>query len=148
MVYGLITLGGIHAFPFNTDLGEPFGLDVQRIAPLWDEWFAAIVGRFEGLGDPDPTNDRLVVEWNNAQHASPSVGRQTFQAILQLNTGAVPGAITFNYLDLESDDLYDDGASATVGMNSSEGTLNRVLVSFNSTHPWVGSRKAIRLTAS
>ena len=71
----------------------------------------------------------------------------TFQAILQLNTGATPGTITFNYPDLDTGDVYRNGAAATVGIKDagSQGD-NRLLVSYNDgANPLVGSGKAIRI---
>ena len=74
----------------------------------------------------------------------------TFQAILQLNTGATPGAITFNYPDLDTgESTFDEGNGATVGIKDAgpQGD-NRLLVSYNdfsNPKPLVGSGKAIRI---
>ena len=91
----------------------------------------------------DGINDRLIFEWNNVQGAPTSPSAVTFQAILQLNTGAAPGAITFNYPDLDAGNTLSNGGSATVGIKDTgtQGT-RRLLVSFNSaTSPYVGTRQ-------
>ena len=96
----------------------------------------------------DGINDRLIIEWNNVQGATTSPSAVTFQAILQLNTGANPGTITFNYPDLDAGNTRTNGGSATVGIKDTgtQGT-RRLLVSFNNANsPYVATGKAIRFT--
>jgi hypothetical protein len=132
------------------------------IAPLWDDWRTdtdaadVVLARLEDV-DGDGVSDRLVVEWSNVRRYSVDeatggpnpAGAVTFQAILTLNTGpSVPGAIVFNYPDLDSDDGFSNGASATVGIKGGgAGGVNRLLVSQDGgAHPLVASGKAIRVS--
>jgi hypothetical protein len=147
---GLITFGSGTSAATNTDLTT--SPSQRAIAPLWDDWedimsSAIILARYDDT-DASGSPDRLVIEWN-AQRAPISPSPVMFQAILQLNTGPQAGAITFNYADTDTGDLGSHGASATVGIKDagSQGA-NRLLVSFNSTSPWVGSGKAIRFAVA
>jgi len=152
---GLITFDG-------TD--TPFDFDNQdltttprfaAIAPLWDDLWKEngtaanpmVLGKFEDLNS-DGTADRLIIEWNQVFHFDARTNPETLQAILELNTGAVPGSVTFNYVDLDlSQPGLNNGASATIGMKDS-GTQGprRLLVSFNSPSMLVESGRAIRIT--
>src|SRR5262249_19896851 len=147
---GLITFGSAEGTSGNTDL--TFAPGQAAIAPLWDDWRTdldlndQVLGKFEDTTG-DGVADRLILEWNRVQHYDTSPSDVTFQAILQLNTGATPGAITFNYPDLDTGDGYRNGASATVGIkdSGSQGD-NRLLVSYNDgANPLVGSGKAIQI---
>src|SRR5262249_11295035 len=147
---GLITFGSAEDTSGNTDL--TFAPSQAAIAPLWDDWRTdldlndQVLGKFEDT-TADGVADRLIIEWNQVQHYDTSPSDVTFQAILQLNTGATPGAITFNYPDLDTGDAYRNGFSATVGIKDagSQGD-NRLLVSYDdSANPLVGSGKAIRI---
>lgn len=140
---GLISfLAGNTAYN-NTDLStSPTG---PVIAPLWDDWRTdsnandAVLGKIDG--------NRLIIEWSQIQHYSSTPSTITFQAILQLNTGANSGNITFNYVDTATGDQYADGASATVGIKPDNAdTSPKVLVSYNTTNALVGSGKAILLS--
>jgi Ca2+-binding RTX toxin-like protein len=147
---GLLTFGSAEGTAGNSDL--TFAPSQAAIAPLWDDWRTdldlndQVLGKFQDItGDGVP--DRLIVEWSQVQHYETSPSAVTFQAILQLNTGAAPGAITFNYPDLDTGDPYRNGSSATVGIkdSGSQGD-NRLLVSSNNgAHPLIGTGKAIRL---
>jgi hypothetical protein len=144
---GLLTFGTSNTSGVNTNL---LTAPAQRvIAPLWDDWVnvtgqAMLLDKYEDTnGDGKP--DRLIIEWNNVQAVPSSPSPVTFQAILQLNTGTVPGQFTFNYPDLDAGNAASNGGSATVGIKDS-GTqgARRLLVSFNSaTSPYVASGKAI-----
>jgi hypothetical protein len=145
---GLISFGSSNTSAANTDLTSA---PTQRvIAPLWDEWVntsgqAMLLGKYEDTNG-DGTLDRLIVQWNNVQSYPSSPSAVTFQAILQLNTGAAPGAVTFNYPNLNSGNAAANGGGATVGIKDS-GTqgARRLLVSLNSaTSPYVGSGQAIK----
>jgi extracellular elastinolytic metalloproteinase len=128
------------------------------IAPYWDDWITnfytsaaganndQVLYRFDDTtGDNVP--DRLVIEWNNVYHAVAQGSGVTFQAILQLNTGTVPGRIIFNYVDLDVGSASNNnGASQTEGIKDT-GTqgLNRLVISADSTSTWVGNGKAIAI---
>src|SRR4051812_22736868 len=123
-----------------------------RFAALWDDWYTQVdandqvLYRFDDL-NADGVSDRLVVEWNEVHSTSGGSG-VTFQAILQLNTGAAPGVMIANYPDLTSDNTgVSNGGSASVGIKS-VGTppANRLLVAQDDgAFSWVGDGKAIRV---
>ena len=131
------------------------------IAPLWDDWRTdtdaadVVLAKLEDLNG-DGVSDRLIVEWSTVRRYSieeaagaPGLAGVTFQAILSLNTGpSVPGAIVFNYPDLDSGDGFSNGASATVGIKGGGANgVNRLLVSQDSdAHPLIGDGKAIRIS--
>src|SRR5262249_25714464 len=76
-----------------------------------------------------------------------------FQAMFQVNAGTNTSAITFNYVStITGDPLSNNGADATVGIKdannqTTDPSANRLLVSFKSTSPFVGSQQAIQFTA-
>lgn len=145
---GLITLGAGVTAASNTNLTS--SPSQPAIAPLWDDWTNVagqpmLLGRFDEING-DGYYDRLVIEWNNVQGKSTSPSPVTFQAILQLNTGAAPGSIIFNYPDLNAGNFRTNGGSATVGIKAagSQGG-NRILVARNNpSSPYVDSGKAIQ----
>lgn len=143
---GLITFGSGVTTYNNTDLSSPAQ---PAIAPLWDDWII-------GSGTPqarfvrrdtnaDGKNDQLIIEWNQEYHYQSSTNPVTFQAILELNTGARPGKIIFNYPDITTSTAGDsNGASATVGVRSNSTTNYKLLVSQNSSsHPLIATGKAV-----
>jgi hypothetical protein len=150
---GLITFGSANAEYVNTDLsgGDPAQ---AAIAALWDDWIKSpgdpsgpmVVGKFATvLGLP-----ALVIEWNQVQHFGGGAGRHTFQAVLGLNTGTAAGDFGMNFVNLESGDIYADGASATVGSKDvgNQGP-NRLLVSFNNgSSPYVHTGQALRFSTN
>jgi probable HAF family extracellular repeat protein len=149
---GLITFGSPNSAYSNTDMtgGNPAQ---PAIAPLWDDWITGagnpmIIGRFEdaaGNSVSDPTQaSRLVIEWNQIHHYSTSPNSITFQAILQLNTGPTPGAITFNYFTLDTGDSNANGASATVGI--SDGNHDQLVLSFDNAAPFLAAHSAVQFT--
>src|SRR5262245_694156 len=138
---GLLTFGSANSSIENSDLR--FSPTQAAIAPLWSDWFKdsgtpMILGKF--------ASDRLVIQWDNVLHFD-SFTPVTFQVVLQLNTGATPGAITVNYLSIDTGDIYANGATSTVGVKASgpQGA-DRVLVSFNTTNPLVGSNQALQFS--
>lgn len=145
---GLITFGAGAYNYSNTDLSSV--PDQAAIGPLFDDWRTdrgggdAVLSRFDDL-DGDGTSDRLILEWNNVQHYSSSPSGVTFQAILELNTGALPGDIALNYLDLDAGTTsYNDGASATIGIKDANGYgSDPLVVSVNSTGPHVATGEAV-----
>jgi hypothetical protein len=160
---GLITFTrGFVGFANGELIDQP---DLPTIAPLWDDWRTdtgpadLVLGAFQDA-DRDGVADRLVIEWSGMRRylldasddgstAAPPEAAVTFQAILSLNTGpGVPGAIVFNYPDLDTGDAFAGGGSATVGIKDSGAQGNRrLLVSRdNARHPWVATGRAVRIS--
>jgi hypothetical protein len=145
---GLITFESPNSAYGNDDL--TFALPQPAIAPLWDDWIGTglrpmLLGKYEDLNG-DLRLDRLIVEWNGVMGYSSSPSEVTFQAILSLNTGASPGAVVFNYLDLNSGDFRTNGGSATVGVKAG-GTQGprRLLASYDRAGESVKTARAIRI---
>jgi len=151
---GLVTFGDGDNEYDNEDLSED--PTAPAIAPLWDDWRTTedgadtVLYRLENTGG-DARPDRLVIEWSNVNPYSSdadSPSPVTFQAILQLNTGRAPGAIVFNYRDLNTGDpATTNGAGATVGIKAGgvQGP-NRLVVSHDRpNHPFLASGRAIRI---
>lgn len=148
---GHLTLGVAGDSSANGNL-SPADL-VPRIAPLWDDLRTdagladRVVARFDDTtGDGIP--DRLIIEWQNvSRDDAPSTA--TFQAILQLNSGAFDGDIVFNYADVDFGNLaFDRGRSASTGISSGNDILfDRLLVSKDTgSNSLIESGKAIRLS--
>ncbi len=144
---GLLSFGtkGVTRFD-NGDLGaEP---KQATIAPLWSDWFKD--GGTDMLeGYFDEANDRLILQWNAIQHYPSSPHGITFQVILYLDTGGVPGDIVFNYVDLDTGDANANGQTSTVGVkNADKRQVNTLLVSFDQANPLIGSGLAVLVSAS
>lgn len=148
---GLLTLGSGNGAAANTNLrATP---TQALLAPCWDDLATGqdaddrVLARFDDLNF-DSTFDRLVIEWSDVRLAAGSSSGGTFQAILQLDTGAADGNIVFNYVDLDfGDPAADNGASATVGLKQGgpQG-LDRLLVSKdNGANPLVAAGQALLL---
>ena len=143
---GLITFTGANGGPNREFENDDLGASARQaaVSPLWDDWYnrnsdlSKVLYQFAG--------NRLIVEWNMVQHFPGSPSDVTFQAVLDLNTGVDAGGITFNYPDIDTEDEFSDGVSATIGIKgeSPEGE-NRLLVSFNATHPMVHTGSAMRI---
>ncbi len=149
-----VNSNGLITFRTGNDYGPFTGLfedpPQPAIAVLWDDWINTaapmILGRYDDL-DADGRSDRLVLEWNQVLGYFGSPSPVTFQALLQLNTGREPGQVTFNYPDLESNDLFGDGAGATVGLKEAGSrSPSHLLVSFASPSLFLGSGKAVRIS--
>ena len=98
------------------------------IAPFWDDLVppSSNGGVFYQITG-DEGNKRLIVTWANCSHYFGSTEGVTFQAILQENDDS----ILFNYNDVSfSDSRYDNGISATVGIQDQTGERGCVF-SFN-----------------
>ena len=150
---GLLSFGSDVGYSGNTDL--TFAPGQATIAPLWDDWRTDLDLNDQVLAKLEDTTgdgvaDRLIVEWSRVQHYATSPSDVTFQAILQLNTGATPGDITLNYPDLDTGDAFRNGSGATVGIkNAGSQGDERLLVSYNDgANPLVGSGKAIRIAVA
>jgi hypothetical protein len=150
---GLISLGSEAVEPNNTDLST--GPSQAAIAPLWDDWLTysdqadVVLGKFEDITGDDVA-DRLIVEWSDVQHWYGDRRAATFQAILELNTEARPGDITFNYRQLNvGEPLVNNGAEGTVGIKGvGEQDGDPLLLAFlNGDSPLLGSGRAIRVSS-
>ena len=111
---GVITFGQPDTSYTNGDLS---GSSVPpAIAPMWADWFnqAGETVSYE----IDTTSQQLIVQWDAAEPNDVyATGTATFQAILQLNTGATDGNIIYNYLQTDTGSIYsDNGQMATVGI--------------------------------
>ena len=155
---GLIVFGSTTAAYANADLThDP---TQPAIAVLWDDLLAnvtaadSVLAKFEDKTG-DGTADRLVIEWSDVRrHADPGAAASvtmTFQAILSLNTGAAPGAIVFNYRDIDTGSHYANGADATVGIKAGGDQTSagrRLLVSRDrGNHPFVATGRAVQIAA-
>ncbi|MGZ0173411.1 MAG: cadherin domain-containing protein, partial [Planctomycetales bacterium] len=132
---GVISFGGPVGPQDNFDLNNVPGMLNTHpiIAPLFDDWVTGLSGTDSQVlyrFDDAEGNRRLVIEWNDVFHRSQLLGNTprsgaspvTFQLILELNTFDRDGDITFNYLDLETNegtgtdfDEIANGKSATIG---------------------------------
>ena len=134
---GLITFGNGNNDFSNGDLQTNPGQ--AAISPLWDDYF-----KFSGspmvLSEVDAVNNRLIIEWNQVNDTVTG-NPVTFEAIIQLNTGAIPGDIAFNYLQLD----YYKGSSASVGIKDAGNQgPNSLVVSINAVNSLVDNNQAIR----
>ncbi|HEV2947519.1 MAG TPA: IPT/TIG domain-containing protein, partial [Gemmataceae bacterium] len=137
---GLITFGNGNSDFRNGDLMTDPGQ--AAMAPLWSSYF-----KYDEPTGPmvlskiDTLNNRLIIEWNQVHdYVTYNNGSLTFEAIIQLNTGATPGNIVFNYLQLD----YFLGSGASVGIKDG-GTQgpNAVVISVNALNPLVDNNHAI-----
>ena len=154
---GMITFGtGDSAFTNGDLTTQP---SQPTIAALWDDLRTdvnsadMVLGKFEDTNG-DGVRDRLIIEWSDVRRHSDSTpapaANLTFQAILTLNTGTVPGAMVFNYVDITTGPTYTNGASATVGIKGGgDQGGNRLMVSYNrGNHPYVATGRAVRIERS
>ena len=140
---GLITFGdAFNGSYVNDDLtGTP---DAPLIAPYWDDLRPASAPRqvyWEILGTGNQR--RPVVQWNMISfYGEPAAQNISFQAVLFEN-----GEIQFNYLDLDANNSYDEGGSATVGIRDvAANGGGRLLVSYlDSANYFVGTGKSVRI---
>jgi subtilisin family serine protease len=96
---------------------EPNGI----VAPLWDDLRLETRGSIWHRTVGTAPNRRFVVSWIGAPHYF-DVGDSTFQAILEESSGD----IVFQYQDVNfGDPFMDYGASATVGIEDTAGTVGR-----------------------
>lgn len=128
--------------------GNLSGLAQASIAVLWDDWINSsgnpqVVGKYFD-DNSDTIDDRLVIQWNRQVHVNGSTNQVTFQAVLQLNTGATQGKIVANYSDIDTGDGNANGQSASIGIKPAGSGAAGVSVSTNSTHYLVGGGKAIQ----
>ncbi len=147
-VNGLITFGSGNTASANGDLTTSPGQ--AAIAALWDDWDTSA----NGPGGTDSSvlyridGNRLIVEWSDVPHQTEANGAVTFQAILQLNTGATPGRAILNYPDVVTNDpAISSGASASVGIKDTgtQGARRLLLSLNNNSFGWVQNGKALLL---
>ena len=97
------------------------------IAGLWDDLYPPSGGDiyFETRGTAP--NRMFIVEWSNVPHID-TVGEATFEIILKEGSND----ILFQYLDVDFGDIsYDNGASATVGIQNTSDSCGSVSYSCN-----------------
>jgi VCBS repeat-containing protein len=149
---GLITFDG----PNTNDVNDPMGDHVPEaaLAPLWDDWSTWTNDQSKVLYTIE--GNQLIIEWNMVESFAGSTTPITFQAVLELNTVSRPGAITFNYPNLDTGDFDAEGASATVGIKSAGGAdASRLVVSYsaaetgtNTASPLVHSGRALLISTN
>jgi Lysyl oxidase/Dockerin type I domain/Bacterial Ig-like domain len=145
---GLLTFGSGNTASANNDMTT---LTQPAIAVLWDDLIKgpgtpqALYKMFDD--DANGIMDRIVIEWYQVAHSGGSPSPMTFQAVLQLNTGATPGGIFLNYQDLNTGDGNGNGASATVGLHKpvSGGKPFNFLVSLNGSNSFVTDNSAQKI---
>jgi subtilisin family serine protease len=127
--YGFLSFGTSSAGPsaqVNTGIPNsalPNGL----VAPFWDDLNPGVFGggRVYGVWSGSPPDRRVTFEWYQVPHTL-LVGAATFEATLYES-----GEIRFRYQDTDFGTAqYNAGASATVGVESPNGTVGRQF-SFN-----------------
>lgn len=107
----------------NTDI--PASSPAPAILPYWDDLNPATGGDvyYQTLGTAPQR--RFIVQWNNIPHYN-NTGNATLQAILYEGTND----IFFYYQDVDfGDATLDNGASATIGLNYDQNTVDKY--SFN-----------------
>lgn len=96
------------------------------VAPFWDDLNPYSAGTITSLLEGIAPNRRLTVSWLGVPHY-PSIGEVSFQVSLYEGSNE----ILFQYLDTSFDYApYDNGKSATVGIEDQAGT-NAKLISYN-----------------
>lgn len=150
---GLITFGAGSSNYGNTELpssGEPNNL----IAAFWDDLHLGYADESRAYIHTDGVspNRRVTISWENVKHFSQSSGGDiTFQ--VNLYEGSNDIVVQYNdvVFDLPS---YDYGASATIGVEDSTGTMGAQF-SFDSVDPMlasgdtriaIGNERAIRFS--
>ena len=157
---GLVTFGPEYDVAFESSFNDNLttGITAPTISALWTDWITYRNDADAVYYKLDDANGRLIVEWNRVRHSSnvtnTAASPVTFQAILQLNTGDSPGAITFNYGDITTDDQFTNGGRATVGIKgagaqTTEPGANRLLISpKDGTSQLQGDGSAIRISTN
>ncbi|HYO08592.1 MAG TPA: hypothetical protein VER17_06430 [Tepidisphaeraceae bacterium] len=133
---GLISFGSFsNSFNHGSLGGAPFQ---RALAPMWSARGFNVLWKLEDTGG-SAAADRLVIQYD-----SPDTTK--FQAILQLNTGAAPADIVFNYVDLTPANGTNLAGSSTVGIKDAGYASNRLLVALNETdNELVAAGKAVRI---
>jgi len=105
------------------------------IAPYWSVFSDdvsqsdAVLYKFDDFDNNGNTD--LIIEWSQVSYDYDLTGNGvTFQLILELDTGLVPGQIWFNLIDLDDGTgtdgaWYNEGARAAVGLKDSNPVTDR-----------------------
>src|SRR4029079_2994790 len=127
----------------------------SSISVLLEDWVTFRDANDQILGRYDDTNsdtvpDRLVLEWSSVYGFASSPSTATFQAILELNTGAAPGDMVFNYVDLDTGDFRSSGqrGRGLVGLNAIGGFDPLIIKQSGAFNSFVEGGHAILVTAS
>jgi hypothetical protein len=113
---GYLTFGPYGSVYFNDPIPLP-GVD-DLIAPYWDDLNPGVAGMVHALLEGSAPNRRLTIQWTGVAYYG-AAGSVTFQVTLFEG-----GQIEVRYLDVSNGDPYvANGASATVGIESPDGTL-------------------------
>jgi hypothetical protein len=141
---GVLSLGGANTSPANTNLQS---MAHPTIAPFWTDLALGSGSVLVNAADLDASgkNDWLVIEWKGVQSAS-GAGPISFEALLQLNTGATDGDVIFNYVNTNfNDPTLDNGLTATVGMADANATAGGKLslVQMNKVTDFVHTKQAM-----
>ncbi|MEP4292305.1 MAG: tandem-95 repeat protein, partial [Rhizobiaceae bacterium] len=122
---GYLTFGSPGADANNASLDGTALSGRPIIAPFWDDLNTAsgnvyieTIGAIEG-------QRQFVIQWDGVQNASDGSGTGSFQVVLD----EAGNAITFNYQDVVFDGVGDNGAGATIGLQSPDGVADEF--SFN-----------------
>ena len=111
------------------------------VAPFWDDLRLSTRGAIWYRTVGTAPNRRFVVEWDAVPHYF-DVGGATFEAILEESTGDV----VFQYQDVDfGDEFVNDGASATVGIEDTTGTVGRTFSVDQASLASYEGAKALRL---
>jgi hypothetical protein len=142
---GLITFGTGNSAFINGDLKS--SPTQAAISPFWTDLVkSSMQATASGpmlLAKIDTVHSCLIVEWNQVTDQNNTTIPITFEAIIQLNTGATPGNIVFNYLQLDS----QFKAQSSVGIKAAgvQGP-NCLVVSFNQMNSLIDVNKVITFT--
>lgn len=144
---GVITFGAGTTSTYQ-NLATTGTYSLPTIAPLWDDWVAAnapmVRIKFEDING-DRKSDRLIIGWNVVPYGDETARPVTFQAILQLNTGAQDGDFIFNYGNLDTGNPETaNGINAVVGIKKAGVNSDHLVVSDGALNPYIGSHRALR----
>jgi hypothetical protein len=136
----IFTNGVVHLFSGSTSLisgtagnfSIPYpGSNLNNIvAPLWDDW--RLAGATNGAGEiwyqiynGVSNNNYIIVEWRGVRHYGTTDTAYTFAcAFCCSNNPYYANGIAFYYADVDTGNaIYDNGLSATVGIENSTGTI-------------------------
>jgi hypothetical protein len=127
VVLGFGSATGNGTLPSNQSIPNP-AADNNIVAPLWDDYVLAAGG---GVGDiyyefvtNANNNNHISVEWRGVRRAGSTDTAYSFScAFYGANNGNYANSIAFVYADVDSGNAtYDNGKSATVGIENSTGT--------------------------
>ncbi|MEP1090049.1 MAG: tandem-95 repeat protein [Rhizobiaceae bacterium] len=117
---GYLTFGSPGADPNNVSLDGSALSGRPVIAPFWDDLDTSAGNVYvETLGSIEGQR-QFVVQWEGVQNTSDGAGTGSFQVILDESNNS----ITFNYQDVTFDGVGDQGAGATIGLQSPDGVAD------------------------